>query len=159
MNNFAAIALKTTLAIGLIVSLLAQLLIIPAYIAEIANQFPEISSSGILYTGVGILITVCGQVVLIAIWALHTRVLRNRIFDKHATPWVNSITIAISAATALAIAGTVHLIVTYEAGNPATIGVLFLSGGAGIGLVLLISVLKSLLLQATEISNDLEEVI
>ncbi len=159
MKNFAAIALKTTLAFGITVSLLAQVLIIPTYIAEVTNQLPEIAQSAPLYTLVGIFIVACGQVVLIAIWALHTRVRRNEIFNSRATPWVNSIIFAISAAAILSITATAHLIVAYNAGNAATIGILLLAGGVGLGLAQLISVLKSLLLQATEISNDLEEVI
>jgi hypothetical protein len=159
MSNFAALSLKTTLAFGLLVSFLAQALVIPAFVAELANQLPELAPSVLLYTFIGILIAVCCQVVLIAIWALHTRVLLNRIFDRRATPWINSISIAIAVAAVLAIAGTAHLITIHGAGNPATIGILLVSGGVGLLLVLLISVLKSLLLQATEISDDLEVVI
>jgi len=159
MSNLATLSLKTTLAFGIFVTLLAQALVIPAFVAELANELPELAPSVLLYTFIGILIAVCCQVVLIAIWALQTRVLQNRIFDRHATPWINSIAIAIAIAAVLAIAGTVHLMTIHGAGNPATIGILLVSGGVGLLLVLLISVLKSLLLQATEISDDLEVVI
>lgn len=100
-----------------------------------------------------------GEVVLVCTWHLLGAVTQDRIFTRASLPWVNRITGSFIAAGIALLIGLVYLVIDGTVG-PVTVHLLVLMAAIGcFGLATLMAVLRVLLVQATQLRTDMDEVI
>src|SRR5699024_11972706 len=87
MTSRVIVPLRVLIVVLLLLALAAQALV-PLAATEAATTTPELSYLQVPYAVAGIATIGCGQVVLVAIWPLLTRVRRGAIFDVAAFRWV-----------------------------------------------------------------------
>lgn len=132
---------------------------IPTLAAEEAVIFPEVAYLAAPYTVIGIASLACIQLALLCIWILLSKVARRAIFNSGALLWVNAIIAMIIMAAALPLGAGLHLMLIVNAGGPAIfLGVCATAIGA-VALVLLMTVMRGLLKNATTLENELSEVV
>lgn len=101
----------------------------------------------------------CVQIVLAAIWVLLDRIRRDRIFDESSFRWVDAIFFAIVGATLVPAGMLVALALFGAIDDPGLPFVLTIVSLGGLGLTLLMLVMRSLLRQATTLRADMDELI
>lgn len=156
---------RTTILVlkSLIVALLAMLLfcqiaVVPQVAAQSAVRYSEIAYLQVPGMIVGVAFLVCVQVVLVCVWRLLSLVRRDSIFSERAFPDVDASLGAVSFATLLVLIALIVLSATGFA--TASIVLLCLLGVVvGVGLCLLIVVLRGLLRKAWQLEQDLSEVV
>jgi len=158
MHSRTILALRAALAAVLAGALLTQGLVIPLLAAEAARENPEVASLRWPYTVLAIAVVVCVQVAIVCIWRLLGFVRSGTIFSPRAFVWVDRITWAVLVAVAILTGMFLHLSAIH-AMPPAVF--LFLTGGivCGLALALLMAVMRALLVRATQLEEDLKEVI
>lgn len=107
----------------------------------------------------GIAALACIQLGLLCTWVLLSKVARGAIFNKHALIWVNLIIAAVIAGTLLPLGVGIHLMVVVNAGGPTVFLGVCATAVGGAALVLLITVMRGLLKNATTLENELSEVV
>lgn len=160
MSHLAILALRVLLVLVTVGLLFAQIVVIPIASLEFGEAFGS-TGVGVFYTVVGIASVVCVEVALVAIWLLLSMVRRGAIFSERAFRWVDVIIGAGLAATALAIAGAVHMYFVVEPRLDAP-GLIVLAGTAVLGaasFVALMVVMRGLLRSATTLQGELAEVV
>lgn len=157
MSTVVHVALKSMLALLVLVTLAAQVFVLPEIAQSTANLYPDIAWLRLPMLVIAIVFVACVQVALIATWRLLTMVGRDRIFQDRAFVLVDVIIGAILVAIALMIAAVV-LLSTVGLGGPATLYLIAIAI-AGAALALLVVVMRSLLRMATQLSHDLAEVV
>lgn len=160
MSRLAILALRILLVLVVVGLLFAQVVVIPIASLEFGEAFGS-DAVGVFYAVVGIASVVCVEVALAAIWVLLSMVQRGAIFSDRAFRWVDVIIGAGIAATALAIAGAVHMYVVVEPRLDAP-GLIVLAGTAVLGaasFVALMVVMRGLLRSATNLQGELAEVV
>lgn len=160
MTGFVITALRALIVILGLAGLFAQTRIVPFIARGLASDAdrPEIA---VPYAFCGILTIACGQVVLVAIWALLSRVRRDAIFSERAYRWVDVILAAGITATATLLALAVHVAVVVEPPLDAP-GLTAFAFGAVVcaaAFVLLMIVMRGLLRSATGLRSELAEVV
>jgi hypothetical protein len=111
-----------------------------------------------IVTALVILFLACVEAVLICVWRLLAMVRADSIFSPRSFAWVDAILVAVLVATCL-VAVVAVLVTANRAGTPA---LTLLAAGAivvGIGIGLVVSVMKGLLRRATELEQDMSEVV
>lgn len=155
MSRAAGVLLQTVLAVGLLVLLLVQVLVLPAYAADSAQRFPEAAFLEVPVLVLVVAVVACVQVAVVCVMALLSLVGQERIFDPAAYRYVD-VFIGATAAASVLVLGT-GVLVSATAGSPAALtGAVVAVGGAGV--TLLMVVMRALLRQATAQRAALGEV-
>lgn len=126
---------------------------------EMGMMYEEVTRFTVGYAVAGILAIACGQVVLVVIWRLLTRIAKDSIFSATSLRLVDAITWSFVVVTALSIGVTLHFLLIMKVGGPGMLLLLFAADAVGIALVLLMAVMRGLLYTATENRSELDEVI
>ncbi|WP_370325170.1 DUF2975 domain-containing protein [Euzebya sp.] len=149
--------LRILLALAFAASLLAQVVVVPAVWARVAERTPELAYLRWPTLVVAVLELVCVEVVIVCTWRLLALVRRDRIFDEGAFAWVDAIVGAVAVGWVLMLATFGYVAATWDGpGLVAALGVVLLAGAV---LGLLVVVMRALLVQATTLRSDLEGVI
>lgn len=159
------------LSIGIITALAAclflQIVVIPVSSVDAAQHDPVLAHHRVGLVVLAILGLVCVEIVLVATWFLLRMVRADAIFTARAFRWVDVIIGAMLCASVLAFGIPVlDLVNPYVAGPDADdMGVLglYLGGvalaGLGLGLAMLLVVLRGLLAKAVGLRDEMAEVI
>ena len=148
---------------GLIVVLIALLLVCQAFVVPaVAQQMVE-RSHGLGYLLVpGIIITVgfllCVQIALVCVWRLLSLVRASSIFSEDSFTYVDIILGTVAVATVLIFGSFLTLAVAGVA-SPSVVILCSLGIVVGSGLTLLIIVMRGLLRKASQLEQDLSEVV
>jgi hypothetical protein len=159
MNALAVLGLRILLVLLFIGALYPELILVPSAGAEISRWYPDRGYLEVPYVTLGILAVVCGQVAIVAVWALLSRGRRGAIFTDSAFRWVDVIIWCGVIATALVASVEVNAIVIENIGSPAILILLTSAVIAGGAFVLLMIVMRGLLRSATTLQSELEEVV
>jgi len=158
MHKLATVLLRVLLAVLLLGSMLAQVLV-PLFASETGTRFPEVAYLVVPYSVAAILFIGCGQVSLIAVWRLVSLVGGGVIFTRQAVRWVNVITTCGAVATALCVGVLIHMLAFVPGGGGPMIYYLAATLAAGVAFVLLMVIMRGLLESAIADRTELEEVI
>lgn len=158
MPRTTILVLKTLIGVLLAMLLFCQIVVVPQVAGQSARRYGEIAYLEIPGTLVGLAFLLCVQVVLVCVWRLLSLVRRDSIFSERAFPDVDVSLAAVGFATLLVLAALVTFTVTGV--STASITLLCLLGVVvGVGLCLLIVVLRGLLKKASQLEHDLSEVV
>ena len=160
MTGLAIGALRVLIVLIAAGALFAQIRIVP-FVAVGLSEDAAHPVWGVPLAVAGILTIACGEVVLIALWALLSRVRRGSIFTSRAFRWVDVMITAGIVATGLTIAVCALVAGVLEPPLDAP-GLVAIAGGTVIlsaAFVLLVLVMRGLLRTATEMRTELAEVI
>lgn len=136
--------------------------VLAAGVAVGAASLPPITETGsvtrgAVYAALGVGAVACAEVGLVAVWHLLSRVRRDVIFDEGAFRWVDAISVAGLLLCALVAAVCVH--VGHVDDSPGLGGVGLGIGVVGVAFVLLMSVMRGLLRNATRLRRELDQVV
>lgn len=158
MNRATIVCLKVLIAVLIGLLLVCQVLVIPATAAGMASRYPEFGDLQVPGTLVGIAFTLCAQVLLVCVWRLLSLVGVDSIFTTRAFVWVD-VCLAVVVVASLLVVAALALLSAAGAAAP-SIAILCIVGiVVGAGLSLLIVVLRGLLRKATQLEQDLSEVV
>lgn len=160
MTGLTIGALRVLIAVIGAGALFAQIRIVP-FVATGLSEDAGHPAWGVPLAVAGILAITCGQVVLVALWALLSQVRHGSIFTPRAFRWVDAMVASGVVATALTIAVCVLVAAVIEPPLDAP-GLVAISGGFVIlsaAFVLLVLVMRGLLRVATEMRSELAEVV
>lgn len=153
------LSLRVFLAAAFSACLLMQGLVLPVASGWVAEALPEVSYMRWPVLVWAVLLVLLGEIVLACTWVLLGAVSRDRIFTTSSLPWVNRIIGAFVAAGVAVLAGLVFLVVDGTVG-PITVHLFVLMSAIGcFALAALVIVLRALLVQATVLRSDMDEVI
>ncbi len=158
MQRAAIIGTKAAIVLLFLVTVFVQFVWVPVLAFDTARVWPEYSWltwPGIVGVGLAVL---CIQLVLVCIWKLLPMTQTNQIFDGSAFPWVDRMIKAGIVFCVLTLAGGV-LLVFAGALHPSLLmlGILMLSFGGGMTLLLVL--MRGLLVRASDLSQEMAEVI
>lgn len=159
MTRAAIVLSRIFLVLVALAGLFVQVVLLPIQATESAAEFPEVDFLRIPILILGILFVVCGQVVVVCVWALLSLVRHDAIFSNRAFKFVDTMIGSLAVAAAIVIATLLILEVTADAGPP---GLFVLAIGVAMGcaaLALVLVVMRSLLVKASEQAQFLEEVV
>ena len=159
MNRLAVAALRVMIVILFLAALSTQLWFIPQLAFKNARDFPELAYLAAPYAVLWVAIVVNAQVTLVAVWVLLGKVRRGAIFSPSSFRWVNGIIAAGAIATVLLTAFEFHLLGAEDLGGPPLGMLLTALVVVGAAFVLIMLVMRGLLLQATALQSELEEVV
>ncbi|MBG6239734.1 hypothetical protein IWX78_002724 [Mycetocola sp. CAN_C7] len=158
MDRTAIVALKALIVVLIALLLVCQLFVVPGLASQMVQRSPEV---GYLETP-GIIITVgfllCVQVALVCVWRLLSLVRASSIFSVDAFTWVDIILGAVAVATLL-IAGSFITLAVAGVASPSVTILCALGIVLGSGFALLIVVMRGLLRKASQLEQDLAEVV
>jgi hypothetical protein len=158
MQRSTIVALKVLIVALLAILVFCQIAVVPQVAAQSAVRYSEIAYLEIPGTIVGIAFLVCVQIVLVCVWRLLSLVSRESIFSERAFPDVDASLAAVGFATLLVLVALIVLAATGFA-TPSIVLLCLLGVVVGIGLCLLIVVLRGLLKKAWRLEQDLSEVV
>jgi hypothetical protein len=156
MNRVLVVLLRLLLVIVFVVCLAVQVMAIPVIAGQAASRYPGYAHLAATYTVLWISVVACAQVALVCIWMLLGTVRRGVIFSPRAFVWVNGIIGAGVLATALAIGQAVLMFVSNSGPVWLLLAIVAVVGAA---LTLVVVVMRSLLLLATALQIELDEVV
>lgn len=158
MDRTAIVALKALIVVMIALLLVCQVFVVPAVADQMAEKSPELS----YLEGTGIFVTVaflvCVQVALVCVWRLVSLVRGSSIFSVDAFRWVDIILGAVAVATLL-IAGSFITLALAGVASPSVTILCALGIVLGSGFGLLIVVMRGLLRKASQLEQDLAEVV
>ncbi len=153
---YALRALLLVIALG---TLAAQVWFFPLVADQMATEFPELEWLSLPMLIVVILAIVGVQVALFAVWMLLSMVEKDNVFSERAFVWVDVIIRATIVDTIIVAA--VNLFMSYQIhANPPGLMLMLLAltvGGAAFALLMVL--MKGLLRKASEMTDELSEVI
>ncbi|MFT4219467.1 MAG: DUF2975 domain-containing protein [Microbacterium sp.] len=158
MHRATIIALKGLIVLLLALLLACQLWVLPGVAGAMAVRYPELAYLQAPGVVIGIVFTLCAQVVLLCVWSLLSLVGRDSIFSPRAFVWVDLSLAAVVVATLLVV-GSLALLQAAPASGPSILILCLLGIVVGAGLSLLIVVLRGLLRKAMQLEHDLSEVV
>lgn len=146
MGDLAVLALKVVLAVGIAGSLFVQFVMTPLFWADLdeAPAAVRISLVAIVFLGL-----VAMQVVAVCVWKLASMARQRTVFSSAAFRYVDTVVVAIGAASVL----TFAMAVTLAPGEAVAPGVVLLLCGISLaiaGVALFVLVLRNLLSQAVD---------
>jgi hypothetical protein len=145
VNHLVIRVLRVCLVVLFLGSVLAQVLL-PAFAADRAQVFSEVEPLVVPYSVVGILVIICAQVTLLAVWRLLSMVSGRLIFSLRAVRWVDVIATCGAIATVLSAGVLTHLLAV-AGGGPGIILGLVGTVACGMTFVLLVIVMRGLLVE------------
>ena len=158
MPRNTILTLKVLIGVLLALLLFCQIAVVPAVAAQSAVRYGDVAYLQIPGIIVGVAFLVCVQVVLVCVWRLLSLVREDGIFSERAFADVDVSLGAVGFATLLVLVALVTFLLTGM--STASINLLCLLGiVVGLGLTLLIVVLRSLLRKASQLEHDLSEVV
>jgi hypothetical protein len=158
MDRTAIVALKALIVVMITLLLVCQIFVVPTVAEQMAERSPDLrylQVPGILIT-VAFLLSV--QVALVCVWRLLSLVRASSIFSVDAYTWVDIILGAVAVATLLIVGSFVTLAFAGVASPSVTI-LCALGIVLGSGFALLIVVMRGLLRKASQLEQDLAEVV
>lgn len=164
MNPRILLALRLIFSVGFLGAVAAQVVLIIQLIAD-SQENGELTRTPLLVLVAAIIVGLgCVEVVIVCVFQLLHLVAHNRIFNRQAFRWVDTITVAIAAAAVLVLAAGYVAAELDDA--PGLVLVSFLVALLISGVALLVYVQRSLLAQAVhrdhqaqELESELNEVI
>ncbi|MGP3534787.1 DUF2975 domain-containing protein [Microbacterium sp. RD1] len=150
--------LKSLIAVLLALLLFCQVVVVPQVAAQSAVRYAEIAYLELPGILVGITFLLCTQVVLLCVWRLLSLVRADSIFSESAYPAVDISLAAVGVATLLVLVALVTFLTTGFS-TPSITLLCLLGVVVGLGLTLLIVVLRGLLRKASQLEHDLSEVV
>jgi peptidoglycan/LPS O-acetylase OafA/YrhL len=151
------VPLKFLLVLAFAGAVLAQVMMVPGTLADMADNHPEKAHLRWPLLVVWEFWLLCGQVVIVSTWKLLTMVECDRIFREEAFTWVNAIVAAIAAAWVVLLGVSAYYgIHATDPGLPLFLTIVLVVGAV---LGLLMVVMRALLRQATELRTDLDGVV
>jgi hypothetical protein len=153
------IVVLQVLIVGLLALLLfCQIVVLPQTANSMATLYPEFAQLRVPGIVIGVVFALCAQVLLVCVWRLLTLVRAGAIFSERAFVWVDVALGAVAVATLLVVGSLILLQIA--GASPPSISLLCLIGiVVGAGLSLLIVVLRGLLRKASQLEQDLSEVV
>ena len=158
MNKAVVTLLRGVLALGFLLAVLAQVLVLPTLSGWMAQELPEVAHLRWPVLAISVLGLGCLELVLVATWRLLDAVQGERIFTEAAFPWVDVIIGSLAGVTVLTGASLAYLLVS-PLGHISAPVTVFLGLLAAVGLLALMIVMRALLRQATAFTTELEAVI
>ncbi|MEZ3159036.1 DUF2975 domain-containing protein [Microbacterium sp. BWT-B31] len=158
MHRITIILLKALIVVLLALLLMCQIVVLPGMARSLAGMYPYLAYLEVPGIVIGVIFTLCAQVVLICVWRLLTLVGADSIFTPRAFVWVDTSLVAVVVATVLVVA-TLGFLTTAPAGSPSIVLLCLLGIVVGAGLSLLLVVLRGLLKKASQLEHDLSEVV
>jgi hypothetical protein len=158
MRPVMIMLLKALIVVLIALLLLCQVVVLPDMARSLAGMYPELAYLQVPGVVIGVIFTLCAEVVLVCVWRLLTLVGADSIFTPRAFAWVDVALWAVVGATVLVVA-TLFYLFTAPAGSPAVVLLLLLGVVVGAGLSLLVVVLRGLLRKASQLEADLSEVV
>jgi hypothetical protein len=158
MHRTAIVALKSLIVVMIVLILACQVFIVPGVADQMAFRSPEIGYlkvPGILITA-GFLL--CVQLSLFCVWRLLSLVRGSVIFSEDAFKWVDGILVLVVAATLL-ILGSFATLQAAGVSSGSVNVICALGVILGAGFALLVVVLRGLLRKASQLEQDLAEVV
>lgn len=159
MTRASIAALRVLLALILLGALAAQLWFFPTLAAELAEGNPEVAWLHWPMLMIVWLIILGAQAVLVAIWVLLGMVQHDRVFTTSAFRWVDVIIGAAVVDTLLVLSVFVLLSFGIHANPPALMFTQLALVLCGAAFALLMTVMKGLLRQASQLTDELSVVI
>lgn len=157
MNRAAILSLKALLAALIAVLLACQIWVIPGVAAQTVLQHPEFAYLQLPGILIAIAFVLCMQLSLVCTWQLLTLVRGFSIFSQNAFKWVDAILGLVIGATLLILASLITLTVVGISSPANVLCVLGLVLGASFAL--LVVVMRGLLHKASQLEQDLAEVV
>jgi hypothetical protein len=151
------VPLRALLAAVFVTLVGTQVAVLPAVFRRAAEQSPDLEPLRWPLLALAVVVLGCVQVVLVCAWKLLTMVRDDQIFSERSLAWVDTILGAVAVAWVLVL---VACVLAAAADGPSGIAALLLVVllvGAAVGLLMV--VLRALLVQATALRSDLDEVI
>lgn len=159
MNNRTAVMLLRILLIGAFAATLAlQVIALPWLSGVMVDEYPAEAYMRWPILALAILGLGCVEVGIVCTLRLLGFTLRDEVFSRQALRWVDGIIGAFLAGSLVCLTTFVYQSTTV-AGPPGWMLLLICGVLAGIGLALLMVVMRSLLLQATSLRAELDTVI
>lgn len=158
MNRTAIASLKTLLAVMILLILASQVFVVPGVAETTAYMYPEfayLKTPGIVIT---VAFLLCVQLALVCVWRLLSFVRTSTIFSRDAFKWVDGILVLVVIATVIILLAFIILQVAGIGSGPANMIAAF-GVVLGSGFALLVVVLRGLLHQASQLEQDLAEVV
>jgi hypothetical protein len=148
--------IKALIAAALLVLVVVQVWLLPVMAADTVRSAPEFAALRIPVLVAAITLVAAAEIVLVCLWPLLSRVARQRIFERAALRWVDGMIGAAGLATVACL--TIAGIATGVSAGPYTLWSL-VAAAAGLGVCLVIVVLRALLVEATADRTELQSVI
>lgn len=158
MNRLLHDALRALLGLAVVLILLMQVVGLPWLSGELAREFPEVAHMRWPILALAILGLLAVQVSLICTIRLLGFTRRDAVFTARALPWVDGITGAFLAGGLVCLVTFVYQL-TQEMGPPAWLLLLLMGTAAGGGLAMLMRVMRRLLVQASALRSEMDQVI
>ena len=158
MNRTTIASLKTLILVLIALLLVCQVFVVPAVAQQMVERSPHL---GYLHVP-GILVAVgfllCVQVALVCVWRLLSMVRASIIFSTDAFTYVDIVLGIVALATLLILGSFITLAVAGGA-SPSVVILCLLGIVIGAGHALLIIVMRGLLRKASQLEQDLAEVV
>ncbi|MGW7261020.1 DUF2975 domain-containing protein [Streptomyces sp. NPDC054834] len=165
MHRSLIAILRAGIVTAILLGLFGQIVVIPTAAADEVDRFPPYAPFATPYATVAIAGVACVQVALVAVWMLLTMVERDAIFTPRAFRWVDTVIGSSIVATLLAIGVTGHLALA-DIPSPgdgmdvvSALAAAIVGVGVGASFAMLIVVMRSLLLKATDLQTEMAEVV
>lgn len=158
MTKLASVSVLVLVVLLGGVTVVVQAGVLPAVAADAAHSWPEVAHLRAPVLAAAMAVVACIQLALVCTARLVLLTSADRIFTRRALRWVDALT----GSFALAAAIGVGIGVTLDAERALNPGVAILLGGQILGclaVALLVIVLRSLLVRATTLNDELAEVI
>lgn len=157
-NRVVIEVLRVMLGGALLLILLAQAVLLPWLSGDVARELPAEAYMRWPILTLAILGLLCVQIVIVCTERLLTFTRTDRVFSPDALRWVNGIIGGFLGGSAVCLATLVYQ--SFTVAGPPLWGLLLICGVlAGIGLALLMVVMRVLLVRATSFKNELDVVI
>lgn len=160
MQRWTVLALRALIVLALVLMLSFQALISVGFFAGFPDAPADVTPADIIVWTCIFCFVICVECVLVCVWRLVTLAADGRIFARTTLSWVDLALGAVLLATALVLTAVLAIGLGSGGGVPP---VLLVAGGTGIvfglGLALVVLVLRDLLRRATTLEHDLAEVI
>ncbi len=158
MNRATIVPLKALIVVMIVLILAAQVFVVPDVAVTTAELKPELAYLTVPGIVVAIAFLLCVQLALVCVWRLLTFVRGSTIFSKDAFKWVDGILILVVVATVIILGAFITLQVA-GIGSASVNVICALGVILGSGFALLVVVLRGLLRQASQLEQDLSEVV
>ncbi|MGA5293797.1 DUF2975 domain-containing protein [Streptomyces koyangensis] len=162
MHPILTTLLRAAVVVVLAVGLFGQVVVIPTTAADESELFPPYA---VPYAVLAVLGVACVQVALVAVWRLLGMARHGALFAPRAFRWVDVVIVSSVAATVLATGVAAHLLLAEipspdgGMGMESALAATVTTAGAGASFAMVTVIMRSLLRKATELQQEMAEVI